>query len=148
MKRVMILAAALAFVPLAAAQLYKHVDKDGRTVYSDQAPAAANVKQLNIPRSVSDAPSGARSYVAEDKENQKKRKEAQEKAAKAGDPVKKAQEAEQRCAQARSAHKYFVDGGRIFKNNDKGEREFMSDAEIDAERERTRREMETACQGR
>ncbi|HET7731410.1 MAG TPA: hypothetical protein VFK48_15380, partial [Usitatibacter sp.] len=61
--------------------------------------------------------------------------------------AKKAQEAEQRCAQAKSAHQYFVDGGRIFKNNEKGERVFMSDAEIDSERERTRRDMEAACQG-
>ena len=94
--------------------------------------------------SVTDAPSGAKSYVAQDKENQKKREEAQKKAAKAGDPAKKAQEAEQRCAQAKSAHQYYVDGGRILKHNDKGEREFMSDAEIDAARERTRREMEAA----
>jgi molecular chaperone GrpE (heat shock protein) len=148
MKRLMILVVVLALAPLASAQLYKHVDKSGRTVYSDQPPAGANAKQLNIPRGVTDVPSGAKSYVAQDQENQKKRKEAEAKAAKAGDPAKKAQEAEQRCAQARSAHQYFVDGGRIFKNDEKGERVFMSDAEIDSERERTRREMEAACQGR
>ena len=62
--------------------------------------------------------------------------------------MKKAQEAEQRCAQAKSAHQYYVDGGRIYKNNEKGEREFMSDAEIDSARERTSREMDAACQGR
>jgi uncharacterized protein DUF4124 len=153
MKRVMILAAALALAPLATAQLYKHVDKNGRTVYSDQPPTGVDSKQINIPTGVTNAPAGAKSYVAQDKDNQKKRKEAGEKAAKAeaakgGDPAKKAQEAEARCAQARSAHQYFVDGGRIFKNNEKGEREFMSDAEIDSERARTRREMDAACQGR
>jgi hypothetical protein len=148
MKRLMIVAAALALAPLASAQLYKHVDKDGRTVYSDQPPANANAKQINIPKSVTDVPSGAKSYVAQDKESQKKRKEAEAKAAKAGDPAKKAQEDEQRCAQAKSAHQTFVDGGRMFKYNEKGERVFLGDAEMDSERERTRREMEAACQGR
>lgn len=148
MKRLMIVAVALALAPLASAQLYKHIDKNGRVVYSDQPPAGVDAKQVNIPTGVTNVPSGAKSYVAQDKENQKKKEEAQKKAAKAGDPEKKAQEAEQRCAQAKSAHQYYVDGGRIFKNNEKGEREFMSDAEIDAARERTRRDMETACQGR
>jgi molecular chaperone GrpE (heat shock protein) len=148
MKRLMIVAVALALAPVASAQLYKHVDKNGRVVYSDQPPAGVDAKQVNIPTGVTNVPSGAKSYVAQDKENQKKKDEAQKKAAKAGDPAKKEQEAEQRCAQAKSAHQYFVDGGRIFKNNEKGERAFMSDAEIDSERERTRREMEAACQGR
>ena len=39
MKRILVLAIALAFAPLAGAELYKYVDKNGKTVYSDQPPA-------------------------------------------------------------------------------------------------------------
>ena len=67
MKRLMIVAVALALAPLASAQLYKHVDKNGRVTYSDQAPAGVESKTLNIPRGVTDVPSGAKSYVAQDK---------------------------------------------------------------------------------
>ncbi len=147
MKRVMLVALALAFAPLAGAQLYKHVDKDGKVTYTDQAPAGADAKQIHVPKSVTSPPAG-KSYVAQDKDLDKKRKESRDKQGKAEEEAKKSQQAEQRCAQARTAHQYFVDGGRIFKNNEKGERVFMSDAEIDAERERTRREMDEACKGR
>lgn len=147
MKRVMMVAIALAIAPAAVAQLYKHVDKDGRTVYTDQPPASGNAKTINIPKSVTDAPSASKSYVAQDKENEKKKKEASDKAAKAGDPAKKAQDDQARCAQAKSAYQMYADGGRIYKNDAKGERVFLTDADIESERARSRREMDEACKG-
>lgn len=147
MKRVMMVAIALALSPAAMAQLYKSVDKDGRVIYTDQPPASGNAKTINIPRSVTDAPAPSKSYVAQDKENEKKKKEANEKAAKAGDPAKKAQEDQARCAQAKSAYQMYADGGRIFKSDEKGERVFLSDAEIESARAKSRREMDEACKG-
>ena len=147
MKRVMMMAIAMAIAPAAVAQLYKSVDKNGRVIYTDQPPANADAKVINIPKSVTDAPSASKSYVAQDKENEKKKKEAGDKAAKAGDPAKKAQEDQARCAQAKSAYQMYADGGRIFKNNEKGERAFLSDSEIESERARSRREMDEACKG-
>ena len=147
MKRVMMVAIAMAIAPAAVAQLYKSVDKNGRVIYTDQPPANADAKVINIPKGVTDAPSASKSYVAQDKENEKKKKEASDKAAKAGDPAKKAQEDQARCAQARSAYQMYADGGRIFKNNEKGERVFLSDSDIESERARSRREMDEACKG-
>ena len=147
MKRVMMVAIALALSPAAMAQLYKSVDKDGRVIYTDQPPASGNAKTINIPKSVTDAPAASKSYVAQDKENEKKKKEAGEKAAKAGDPAKKAADDQARCAQARSAYQMYADGGRIFKTDEKGERVFLSDAEIESSRSKSRREMEEACKG-
>ena len=147
MKRVMMMAIALAVAPAAMAQLYKSVDKNGRVIYTDQPPANADAKVINIPKSVTDAPAPSKSYVAQDKESEKKKKDANEKAAKAGDPAKKAQEDQARCAQARSAYQMYSDGGRLLKNNAKGEREYLSDAEIESERARSKREMDEACKG-
>lgn len=144
MKRIAALAAALALAPLASAQLYKHVDKDGRTVYSDQPPANAEAKRLNIQNAPAPA-SGNKSYVERDKELEKSRKAAREKQEKSEKSAKSAQEAEQRCAQAKQAYQTYADGGRIYKYNEKGERTYLDDAELETERNRTRREMEEAC---
>ena len=149
MKRVMMVAIALALAPAAMAQLYKSVDKNGRVIYTDQPPATGDAKVINVPKGVTDAPSPSKSYVAQDKENEKKKKEASDKAAKSGavDPATKAQEEQARCAAARNAYQIYADGGRLIKNNDKGERTFMTDAEIESERARSRREMDEACKG-
>ena len=143
MKRIALIAAALAFAPFASAQLYKHVDKDGRTVYTDQPPASADAKRLNIQNAP--AASGNKSYVERDKELDKSRKAAREKQEKSEQATKSAQQAEQRCAQAWAAYQTYADGGRIYKYNEKGERTYLDDAELEKERIRTRREMEEAC---
>jgi hypothetical protein len=145
MKQWMILAAAAALaVPAAHAQLYKYVDKNGKTVYSDQAPADVDSKQVRVP--VSNVPSApAKSAVDQSKESDKAKKDASEKAKKSDQEAQRQAQNEQRCAQLKGNYQIYVDGGRIQKTNEKGEREFMSDAEIDSARERTRREMEEAC---
>jgi hypothetical protein len=147
MKRILILAAALALAPLAQAQLYKYVDKNGKTVYSDQPPVSGESKQIHVPSSrAAPAPAaGPKTAVERDKELDKSRKQVADKQKKADEATEKAERAAQRCAQLRTAHQTFADGGRIQKYNDKGERELMSDDEIEAERVRTRREMEEAC---
>ena len=91
------------------------------------------------------APSGNKSYVERDKELEKSRKAAREKQEKSEKSAKSAQEAEQRCAQAKQAYQTYADGGRIYKYNEKGERTYLDDAELETERNRTRREMEEAC---
>lgn len=144
MKRVLIVLLALAFAPAAGAQLYKHVGKDGKVTYSDTPPASADAKTLNIPKTATGT-SGGKSYVEQDKALEKGRKEVKEKQGKADEAAKKDEEAARRCDQARAAHQYFAEGGRIFKP---GTRDLMNDAEIESERARTRRDVEEACKGR
>lgn len=145
MKRALIVALALAFAPAAAAQLYKHVDKDGKITYTDTPPANADAKPVHIPKSAIGSQGSGKSYVAQDKDMDKKRKADQDKQGKAGEAAKKEEEAAKRCDQARAAHQYFAEGGRIFKP---GTRDLMSDSEIDSERARTRRDVDEACKGR
>jgi hypothetical protein len=155
MKSVIILALAMALAPTAGAQLYKYVDKDGKTVYSDQPPAGIDSKQINsagrnsapAPAPAGAAPTNAppKNAVERDKELDKGRKENAEKAKKAGDEAEKQAQNDQRCTAARSNSQLYEAGGRIQKTNDKGERELMTDSEIEAARERSRREMEEAC---
>ena len=148
MKGIIVLAAALAFAPVALAQLYKYVDKDGKTVYSDQPPVNLDSKQMNAPARATPAPAAptpVKSAVERDKDLEKSREESRERQKKAIDAEKKSAEAEARCSQSKSAYATYADGGRILKYNDKGEREYLGDAEIEQERARTRREMDEAC---
>lgn len=150
MKHLIILALALAFAPVANAQLYKYVDKDGKTVYSDQPPANIDSKQINIQSGKSSdtpVPSGPanKTYVERDKELAKSREDAREKQKKSEDAAKKTEADVERCNQAKSAYQTYANGGRIHKYNDKGEIIYLGDAEIEAERDRTQREMEEAC---
>jgi hypothetical protein len=146
MKSLLVLALALAAVPLASAQMYKYVDKDGKTVYTDQAPPNADTKQLNIQSAPASTPGASpKSAVERDKEMQKGRDEVRDKAKKADDLAKQAQAKDQQCAAARTAYKTYEDGGRIHKYDEKGERVMLGDDEIEVERARSKREMDAAC---
>jgi hypothetical protein len=143
MKRFLItLAIASLFAPAAFAQLYKYVDKDGRTVYSDQPPTGIDSTQVNAPAAPA---SGPKSFVERDKELDKARTKARDDAKKAAETEKTASAQEERCRQATDRHRALVDGGRIWKYDDKGERTIMDDEEIETEREKARRVMDEAC---
>jgi hypothetical protein len=142
MKRIIVIALACAFAPLAMAQLYKSVGPDGRTVYSDQPPANAEAKQIIVQPS---APPTQKSAVERDKEAEKLRAEAREKAKKAEVTAKNNEINETRCKMARGEYQTYTEGGRIAKMNEKGERVLLNDAEIETERNRVRALMEEAC---
>ena len=147
MKSLLAIVLALAVAPLASAELYKYLDKDGKTVYSDQPPANVDSKRLNVQSGVTSAPATAapKSAVERDKQLQKGRDEARDRAKKSDDLAKEAEAKEQACTNARAAYKIYADGGRILKSDDKGERVFLGDEEIDAERDRSKRLMDEAC---
>jgi chromatin remodeling complex protein RSC6 len=148
MKRLLIIAIACLAAPIASAELYKYIDKDGKTVYSDQPPVNLDSKQLNIQSGASSnvaTPAAPKTALDRDKELQKGRDEARERAKKSDESAKQTQAQEAACAQARSAYQLYADGGRITKYNEKGERVYLGDQEIEVERERSKREMDEAC---
>jgi hypothetical protein len=148
MKRLMIVAITCALAPLASAQLYKYVDKDGKTVYSDQPPVNTDSKQLNIQSGgtrEAPSPTAPKSAIDRDKELQKGRDEVKERIKKNDEVAKQAQAKDEACQSARNAYQTYAEGGRIHKYNDKGERVYLGDQEIEVERERTKREMDEAC---
>ena len=144
MKRILILALALAFASAAGAQLYKYTDpKTGKTVYTDQPPTNIDSKSVNVKGGSGPAP--AKSAVEQDKALEKGRKKAAEDTKKAGEAQDRAAKAEAHCNAAKQNFQIFADGGRIQKLNAQGERELMSDEEIEAKRASSRREMDEAC---
>lgn len=136
-------------VPVVALAQWQWIDKDGRKVFSDQAPPA-DVPAKNILRRPGARGAAAPADAAEptaaaapaapaasaprlsgkEKELEEKRKQAQ--AAEAD--KKKAQEEEiariraDNCVRAQRSKAAFDSGVRIARINEKGEREFLEDA--------------------
>ena len=144
MKRLVMLAVALALAPFASAELYKYTDSNGKTVYTDQPPPSTDSTQVKVQPS-SPAGSPQKSALDRDKELQKLRDKSRDDAKKSEAAAKNAQIAEERCNQATGRYNALAQGGRISKFNQQGEREMMGDDEIAAEKEKARVQMEEAC---
>lgn len=145
----------------AHAQVYKCVDANGRTVYS-QNPCPPSMKRETmqrggIPPAAAVAPaagaadkaskSAAKPKTAADQEQDfRKRQQDQAKASKEAD--QKSAEAQARDANCRNAKQRLAQyeiGGRISQINDKGERYYMEDAQIETEKARARADVSQSC---
>ncbi len=144
MKRILAIACALAASTAAFGQLYKWVDKDGKVTYSDQAPPSQPSKQLNLSTGQpSSAP--ARTAVERDKEIEKGRAEAREKAKVAAEKDRKAEVDQENCKSARAYLKTVESGVRLSTVDDKGEQVIMDDDQIAAERAKAQKAVAEAC---
>jgi hypothetical protein len=128
----------LAVSGMTAAATYKWTDAQGRTVYSDQPPPAANVKaeQLRPPPPPAN-PNAAKELAEREAEYKKKQTDAAQAAAKAekarADDAKRAEA----CAQAKGELVQLSQSQvLIYRYNAKGEREAMDDAALARERAR------------
>jgi hypothetical protein len=143
MKRFIAAAIALAVVPLASAELYKYVDKNGKTVYTDQPPADADAKRITGPSAPA---ANGKSYVEKDKELQKGRDKTTEDSKKAADKEKRADAKKEQCDNAKQRLAVYTEGGRVMKQNkETGEREFLNDDEIEAERAKAQKDVDGIC---
>ena len=146
MKRIVLLTCVLAVATLASAQLYKYVDKNGKTVYTDQPPPEADPKAMRIPSSaVGSSQPPAKTAVQQDKDLQKGRDKAKENEKKAEEKAAQARAEEERCQNAKDAYTHYATGGRISTVNAQGERVMLGDAEIEAERDRAKAKMDEYC---
>jgi len=148
MKRIALaLALALALSPAAFAQLYKYTDKDGKTVYTDQPPANVESKPMRVQTAPpTAAPTAApKTALDKDKELDKGRKDAVATAKKGDEVAKREADNAQRCADARGNYELYESGGRVAKRNAQGERVFLEQSEIDAEKQKARAVMDEAC---
>lgn len=143
MKRILVLACALAASTAALGQLYKWVDKDGKVTYSDQPPPAQQSKQLNLNTGVASPPT--RSAIERDKEIEKGRVEAREKAKVASEKERKSEIDQQNCKAARAYLKTVESGVRVSTVDDKGEQVILDDEQIAAERVKAQKAVDEAC---
>jgi hypothetical protein len=146
----------------AQAQIYKCLDANGRTVYS-QNPCPPSMKRETmqrggIPResavapaaggaaSKSDAGKGGPKTAADQEQDFRKRQQDQAKASKEADQKSaEAQAKDANCRNAKQRLAQYEIGGRISQINDKGERYYMEDAQIEAEKARARADVSQSC---
>jgi hypothetical protein len=143
---------------LAQAQMYKWVDENGHTQYSDRPPPAGvkseQMTKGRAPATPGTAPAApaaataatpAKSNAASELEF-RKRQLSREEAQKDEEKKQKEQQAKQEnCDIAEARLKSLEDGGRLIKPSTTGEREYMSSEEIEAEKIPARKKAEEAC---
>jgi len=146
MRRFLIAAIILTAAVPVAAQLYKWVDKDGKTYYSDSPPPNQDTKRLSVGTGTTGEPAAPpKTAVQRDKDLEKGRQDAREAAKKSDDAAKQAALQAEQCIVARSNLQQLTDGGRINRYNAKGEREVLSDADIAREVERAKNDVAQIC---
>lgn len=144
MNRILLLACALACSSAAFGQLYKSIDKDGRVIYSDQPPAAADSKQMKISPGPPSAPPAAAKERGKDAEKGSKAA-ASEKAKADEENAKRAKANEERCASARAQLRNLGEGGRFTALDAKGERYFLDEQQVEAERAKAQKAVDESC---
>jgi hypothetical protein len=130
-------AGALVALPASAA-LYKWTDANGRVVYSDQPPTAANVKAevLNAPAPAAN-PNASKEMAQKDMELRKRQAERADAAAKSDKDRAMRAQRDQDCARIVNSVKQLSWGQVvIYRANEKGEQVPMDDAERAREKAR------------
>ncbi|KQU90259.1 hypothetical protein ASC78_20500 [Variovorax sp. Root318D1] len=156
-------------LPLSASAQWQWIDKNGKKVFSDQAPppdvpeknilrrsgtppprggstqapAEADAPEASKPREVATAPKP--SGVDKELEEKTKKAQAEEKAKQAAEAEKNAKIKAENCDRARQGKATFDSGLRVARVNAKGEREIMDDAARAAEQKRLQSVIESDC---
>lgn len=166
---------ALAIPMVASAEIYKWKDKDGVMRYSDTPPPGrANVDTLGktgaakkaqpVVTEATEASEAAPKATSEgevptkfkepafdkkvDAEAEAERIRAQNAEAEKKNKLEKEKQAEinaENCKAARANYQSYAQGGRIYKMNEKGEREYMDDAGLKAGKAQAQAEINKYC---
>ena len=144
------------------AQTYKWKDADGKIHYSDQ-PPPANAKEETTVKPRKPAPAAAtaapvaagkgapatktktKTYVEQEADYKKRQAEAAKREDEEKKKVAEAAEKKQNCDKARTQLKSLQAGGRVTQNNARGEREYMSDAQIAQAIEGQKKSVDSWC---
>ena len=126
--RAAVLLSALLLSGAAGAQVFKWVDKDGKTHYGEKPPDGVKATEVGVPApGPATVPDDWRRREQESRQRRidREQQEGAERATRSGD--------EQRCAQARRRLELLKAQVRMFSRNAKGEKVYLEDA--DRERE-------------
>jgi Domain of unknown function (DUF4124) len=156
MRKILVFLAIIGFAAAAHAQLYKWVDKDGKTRYGDTPPAGVKATALGAPASGSgpaaaspgaaskDAKKGPLTPAEQAQEFRKRQEEEKKATAKAeserGDQAAKAEN----CARTNEYLRTLESGQRIARSNAAGERYYMDENQIAQEVAKARQTLQQA----
>ena len=146
------------------AEIYKWKDKNGVIRYSD-IPPPSNVPHQSLGKKANKAPEAVEApavpppegaplpdsgvqqtpeEVTPDAEVQRQEEEAARKQAEAAEAEQ--QRKQENCSTARANLANFEQGGRVYKMNEKGEREYLGDADLAEGKANAQAEVDKYCQ--
>jgi hypothetical protein len=131
-------------------------NEGGKRVCGDAPPAGAKVTTLKAPvggsdpapatnEAAKDAQKGPLTPAQREQENRKREAEAKRVADKAAAKEKDAAAKRENCERAQNALRTYESGQRISQIDAKGERYFLDDAQIAAEKTKARQTVQDAC---
>jgi hypothetical protein len=149
MKRLLLIAAMIAWSGMASAVVYKWTDAQGKLQYGDRPPDGVHAVVVELlgthastgrtasPSSAQSPAPAARAAVATPTP-----KDAEDRKAVDQDV---AQSRDKQCTDAQERYKKLIEGRRIYKTGPDGERQYMTSEEIDAQRLNAKRDIDTIC---
>jgi hypothetical protein len=149
MKRVLLLAALIAWSGMAGAVVYKWLDAQGKVQYGDRPPNGVHAEVVeglgsHASSSAQARPSEAAPAAPRTTANQNQPKVDDATAKKAMDDDV-AQTRDKQCTEARERYRKLIEGRRIYKTGDNGERQYLSSEEIDSQRLDAKRDIDSTC---
>jgi len=161
MLRFVLLGLMLALAAPASAQLYKWVDKDGRTRYTDQPPPPGVQSRTIAPpaqpapapaaadatgEAAKDAPAAPLTPAQQEQAFRKRQLEEKKAEEKAEAEQKDKAIKQANCERARSALNTFESGQRVTQTDANGERYYLDDAQRAHEAEAARQAVKDWCE--
>ena len=146
MNRFLLAAALLLSLPVASAQeVYRFVDQDGTVHYTDRPPMSVPAERVGLTyqrtnpaamESQTESPAGD-PPPAEDPEVQE--------TVPAEPPPLTREQKQERCQTARDRALRYATAHRLYREGEDGQREYLSDQELDAERQKAEAAAQEAC---
>ena len=155
MRLAVVLLLALGAASAAAGEIYTWKDSEGRVNYSDT-PPPGNTPARTLSGRITETPPAPLADKAQTEKRtptaaeqeldfRKRRAEASEHQAKAEKAAAEADERRKNCEQARNQVAALESGQRVARYNEKGEREFLDDAQRAEEIDRARKAADSWC---
>lgn len=149
LRRVILFAACIALPCIAAADVYKYTDPNGKVQYTDK-PQTLPAEKMSVASQRTDNAAIAKRTQEDSKKTAEQNKVQQNAAAKAADEKNaqtlSATDKAEKCVKARERYDQYTNARRLYETDANGERRYLSDAEIDAARAAAKASMDTLCQ--
>jgi Domain of unknown function (DUF4124) len=147
MKRLLLVAALIAWSGMASAVVYKWTDAEGKVQYGDRPPDGvhAEVVELLVTHSAAAARSAPAPAKAADAQSPKTPLSPKDTADKKAVDEDVAQTRDKQCTEAQDRYKKLIEGRRLYKTGPDGERQYMNSQDIDTERLNAKRDIDAIC---
>jgi hypothetical protein len=146
MKRVLLCALLIGWSSMASAVVYKWVDAQGKVQYGDNPPDGVHAEVVELLGTHS-----GHSGSPNPNPNPTVTAKADKPASTVSADTKKAvdsdvaQARDKQCADAQDRYKKLIEGRRLYKTGDNGERQYLTSEEIDSERLNAKRDIDETC---